>query len=111
MTMSTHKTIINTYTSYVVLKKYAQHEPYMGITNNFPHHFQGLRTEEEREDRLNNLPSAYNFRLQSPAKNITTETDAKDLFPEEYQAFLNAYGPLQKAKSMFRIQVHLLFTC
>ena len=83
----------------------------MGITNNFPHHFQGLRTEEEREDRLNNLPSAYNFRLQSPAKNIATETDAKDLFPEEYQAFLNAYGPLQKAKSMFSIQVHLLFTC
>ncbi|CAH3162817.1 unnamed protein product [Porites evermanni] len=59
----------------------------------------GLRTEEEREDRLKNLPSAYNFRLQSPAKNITTETDAQDLFPEEYQAFLNAYGPLQKAKN------------
>ena len=56
----------------------------------------GLRTPSEREERQ--IPTAYNYRLQPPLKNITTQREAEELYPAEYLAFLEAYEPLKKAK-------------
>lgn len=48
----------------------------------------GLRDEEARQERLRSILAAYNFRLQPPARNITTEQGAKELFEEEFTKFL-----------------------
>ena len=56
----------------------------------------GLRTEEDRVRRLRNMPTAYNYRLLPPQKNITTQTEAAALFPEEYEKFLREYEALKK---------------
>ena len=45
--------------------------------------FTGLRTPEEREEYLHNIPSAYNFRLQAPLKNITTQEETEEMFSDE----------------------------
>ena len=43
-----------------------------------------------------NMPTAYNFRLEPPQKNISTETEAEALFPEEYEKSLGEFEPLKK---------------
>ena len=60
----------------------------------------GLRTPSEREERQ--IPTAYNYRLQPPLKNITTQREAEELYPAEYLAFLEAYEPLKKAKGKYK---------
>lgn len=52
------------------------------------HSFVGLRDQETREDRLREIPSAYNYRLEPPACNVTTEKDARELFGGDYNTFL-----------------------
>ena len=46
--------------------------------------------------RLRNMPTAYNYRLVLPQKNISTQSEAEALFPEEYEKFLREYEPLKK---------------
>ena len=60
----------------------------------------GLRTPSKREERQ--IPTAYNYRLQPPLKNITTQREAEELYPAEYLAFLEAYEPLKKAKGKYK---------
>ena len=55
-----------------------------------------LLTEEERVRRLRNVLTPYNFRLELPQKNISTQSEAEALFPEEYEKFLREYEPLKK---------------
>ena len=42
------------------------------------------------------MPTAYNYRLEPPQKNTTTQQEAAALFPEEYEKFLREYEPLKK---------------
>ena len=42
------------------------------------------------------MPTAYNYRLEPPQKNTTTQQEAAALFPEEYEKFLREYEPLTK---------------
>ncbi|CAH3180440.1 unnamed protein product [Porites lobata] len=58
-----------------------------------------LQTEEERVRRLRNMPTAYNYCLVLPQKNITTQTEAEALLPEEYEKFLREYEPLKKLQA------------
>ena len=46
----------------------------------------GLRTPLEREERLRHIPTAYNYRLQPPLKNITTQREAEE--PGLYLGFI-----------------------
>ena len=46
--------------------------------------------------RLRNMPTAYNYCLVLLQKNITTQTEAEALLPEEYEKFLREYEPLKK---------------
>jgi len=59
----------------------------------------GLRDNARQEERLSNIPSAYNYRLRPPDENITTEEEEVELFPTDYATFLENYGPLKKAKA------------
>ncbi|KAL9967209.1 hypothetical protein ACROYT_G025387 [Oculina patagonica] len=53
----------------------------------------------EREERLRAIPSAnYNYCLQALLKNITTQTEAEELFPAEYAKCMDEYEPIKKAK-------------
>ena len=65
----------------------------------------GLRTPSEREERQ--IPTAYNYRLQPPLKNITTQREAEELYPAEYLAFLEAYEPLKKAKGKYKFSENI----
>ena len=65
------------------------------------HLFKGLRDRATREERLRNIPSAYNYRLLPPAKNISTEEEAVKLFPDDYSKFLEDYEPLTKAQRKY----------
>jgi len=67
------------------------------------HLFKGLRDNARQEERLSNIPSAYNYRLRPPAKNITTEEEEVELFPTDYATFLENYGPLKKAKGKYLV--------
>ena len=67
----------------------------------------GLRTPSEREERLRQIPTAYNYRLQPPLKNITTQREAEELYPAEYLAFLEAYEPLKKAKGKYKFSENI----
>ena len=50
---------------------------------------------------------AYNYRLQPPLKNITTQREAEELYPSEYLAFLEAYEPLKKAKGKYKFSENI----
>ena len=65
--------------------------------------FTGLRTPKEREEYLRNIPSAYNFRLQAPLKNITTQEKAEEMYADEFRLFVDNYEPLKKARGMLRM--------
>ena len=65
----------------------------------------GLRTPSKREERQ--IPTAYNYRLQPPLKNITTQREAEELYPAEYLAFLEAYEPLKKAKGKYKFSENI----
>lgn len=67
----------------------------------------GLRTPSEREERLRQIPTAYNYRLQPPLKNITTQREAEELYPAEYLAFLETYEPLNKAKGTYKFSENI----
>ena len=49
------------------------------------------------------MPTAYNYRLEPPQKNITTQQEAAALFPEEYEKFLREYKPLKKLQGNFSL--------
>ena len=53
--------------------------------------------------RLRNIPTAYNYRLEPPQKNITTQQEAAALFPEESEKFLREYEPLKKLQGNFSL--------
>lgn len=63
----------------------------------------GLRDNARQEERLSNIPSAYNYRLRPPDENITTEEEEVELFPTDYATFLENYGPLKKAKGKYLV--------
>ena len=65
--------------------------------------FSGLCTPEEREEYLRNIPSAYNFRLQAPLKNITTQEEAEEMYADEFRLFVDNYEPLKKARGTLRM--------
>ncbi|CAH3129227.1 unnamed protein product, partial [Porites lobata] len=58
----------------------------------------GLRTPEERVQFLQNILTAFNVRLEAPLRNLKTQADAEEEYPEEFQAFLDNYEPLRKAR-------------
>ena len=73
------------------------------VSNNIPFPFKGLRTPEERVQLLRNIKTAFNFRLEAPLRNLKTQADAEEEYPEEFQAFLDNYEPLRKARGELRI--------
>ena len=68
---------------------------------NYVHFLPGLRTPSERKKRPRQIPTAYNYRLQHPLKNIATQGEALELYPAEYPAFLEEYEPLKNAKGKY----------
>ena len=68
------------------------------VSNNARFPLKGLRTLEERQERQRGIPTAYNYRLESPLRNLRTKADAQQLYPDELEAFLNNYEPLKKAR-------------
>ncbi|CAH3024499.1 unnamed protein product, partial [Porites evermanni] len=58
----------------------------------------GLRTPEERVQFLRNIPTAFNFMLEAPLRNLKTQADAEKEYPEEFQAFFDNYEPLRKER-------------
>ena len=71
---------------------------FTSVSNNIPFPFKGLRTPEERVQFLQNIPTAFNVRLEAPLRNLKTQADAEEEYPEEFQAFLDNYEPLRKAR-------------
>ena len=76
---------------------------FISVSNNIAFPFKGLRTPEERVQFLQNIPTAFNFRLEAPLRNLKTQADAEEEYPEEFQAFLDNYEPLRKARGELRI--------
>ena len=71
---------------------------FTSVSNNIPFPFKGLRTPEERVQFLRNVPTEFNVRLEAPLRNLNTQADAGKEYPEEFQAFLDNYEPLRKAR-------------
>ena len=71
---------------------------FTSVSNNIAFPFKGLRTPEERVQFLQNIPTAFNVRLEAPLRNLKTQADAEEEYPEEFQAFLDNYEPLRKAR-------------
>ena len=47
---------------------------------------------------------AFPFKgLEAPLRNLKTQADAEEEYPEEFQAFLDTYEPLRKARGELRI--------
>ena len=63
----------------------------------------GLHTPEERQERLRGIPTTYNYRLEFPLRNLRTQADAQQLYPNELEPFVNNYQPLKKARDKLRI--------
>ena len=59
-----------------------------------------MRDENEREERLRHILTAYSYRLIPPARNITNESEAQALFAAEFEDFLSKHEPLNRAKGM-----------
>ena len=76
---------------------------FISVINNIPFPFKGLRTPEERLQFLRNIPTVFNFRLEAPLRNLKTQADAEEEYPEEFRAFLDNYEPLRKAQGELRI--------
>ena len=76
---------------------------FISASNNIPFPFKGLRTPEERVQFLRNVPTAFNVRLEAPLRNLKTQADAEEEYPEEFQALLDTYEPLRKARGELRI--------
>ena len=72
---------------------------FISVSNNIAFPFKGLRTPEERVQFLQNIPTAFNVRLEAPLRNLKTQAE----YPEEFQAFLDNYEPLRKARGELRI--------
>ena len=75
--------------------------PVLNLLNHVPF-LQGLRTSSEREERLRQILTAYNYRLEPPLKNITTQREAEELYKAEYLGFMEAYEPLKKAQGKYK---------
>ena len=73
------------------------------VSTNAPFPLKGLCTPEERQERLRGIPTAYNYRLESPLRNLGTQADAQELYANELEAFLNNHQPLKKARGKLRI--------
>ena len=73
------------------------------VSTNAPFPLKGLRTPEERQDRLRGILTAYNYRLEAPLRNLRTQGDAQELYPTELEAFLNNHQALKKARGKLRI--------
>ena len=52
---------------------------------------------------LQNIPTAFNVRLEALLRNLKTQADAEEEYLEEFQAFLDNYEPLRKARGELRI--------
>ena len=76
---------------------------FISVSNNIPLPFKGLQTPEERVQFLRNIPTAFNVRLEAPLRNLKTQANAEEEYPEEFQAFLDNYEPLRKARGELRI--------
>ena len=71
---------------------------FTSVSNNIPFPFKGLRTPEERVQFLRNVPTEFTVRLEALLRNLKTQADAEKEYPEEFQAFLDNYKPLRKAR-------------
>ena len=58
---------------------------FISVSNNIPFPFKGLRTPEERVQFLRNILTAFNFWLEAPLRNLKTQADAKEEYPEEFR--------------------------
>ena len=76
----------------------------MCVRNNALFPLKGLRTPEERQERLRGIPTTCNYRLESPLRNLRTQADAQELYANELAAFLNNHQPLKKAWGKLRIE-------
>ena len=59
------------------------------------------RDASSRQERLSSIPSAYNYQLEPPSKNLKSEADVMELFLEDYKTFLENYALLQNATGKF----------
>ena len=71
---------------------------FISVSNIIPFPFKGLRTPEERVQFFRTIQTAFNFRLEAPLRNLKTQADAEERYPEEFRAFLENYEPLRKAR-------------
>ena len=76
---------------------------FISVSNNIAFPFKGIRTPEERVQFLQNIPTAFNVRLEAPLRNLKTQADAEEEYPEDFQAFLDNYEQLRKARGELRI--------
>ena len=73
------------------------------VSTNAPFPLKGLRTPEQRQERLRGIPTTYNYQLESLLRNLQTQADAQELYANELAAFLNNHQPLKKARGKLRI--------
>ncbi|CAH3187006.1 unnamed protein product, partial [Porites evermanni] len=59
-----------------------------------------LRTPEERQQRLRGIPTAYNYRLEAPVRDLKSQADASESYPEELKAFVDNYEPIEKGTGL-----------
>ena len=76
---------------------------FVSVRGKIPFSFYRISHREEREEYLRNIPSAYNYRLQAPLENITTQEEAEEMFPDEFRLFLENNEPLKKTRSTLRM--------
>ena len=76
---------------------------FISVSNNIPFPFKGLRTPGEKVQFLRKILTAFNFMVEAPLRNLKTQADAEEEYPEEFQAFLDTYEPLRKAQGELRI--------
>ena len=43
------------------------------------------------------IPTAYNYRLEAPVRNLKSQADASESYSEELKAFVDNYELLKKA--------------
>ena len=60
-------------------------------------------TPLRRQQRLRSIPTAYNYRLEAPVRNLKSQADASESYPEELKAFVDNQEPLKTARGKLRI--------
>ena len=73
------------------------------VSSNVPFPLTELRNPAERQQRLRGILTTYNYRLEAPVRNLRSQADASESYPEELKAFVDNHEPLKKARGKLRI--------